>query len=206
MLRSLLLILLLATSSLANNFEHTTEHQQNFEVIYSLHNCEDRVDTMIQTQIHETITKIAGREFNRPVQKRGKKDDRRQLRTPSASRELYIDCSAPCGCYEYLACRVIQPWNCVDTCGHDCTCVRRLEEDEPRLLHKFGETANAEGAGTDECDKWDQGNLTFDEMDNILSCSATKAIKEEMAAIFNEEGSCLGDSDQFEALVTVFGS
>jgi NADH:ubiquinone oxidoreductase subunit C len=60
MLRSLGLYLLLATASLADDFgQHVEDHKQNFEVVYTLHNCEEWVDTMIRIQIHETITKIA---------------------------------------------------------------------------------------------------------------------------------------------------
>ena len=208
MLRSLALHLLLAAVSLAGNFEHANEHKQNFEVVCTPHNCEEWVDTMIRIQIHETITKIAGREFNRPVQRpRGQnKEDRRQLRTGVFLRELVVDCSAPCGCYEHLACRLTASWMCVDACGSaSCACERRLEEDESRLLHRFGETVDAAGVGKDECASWNQGNLTMSEMDSILSCAATKSIKEEMAKKFEEKNSCLGDIDQFQAMVTVLG-
>ena len=155
MLRSLGLFLLLATASLAQ-----TDTFYDFTVLYSTHSCEESVNTLIRTQIHQSVVDTAGQSFDKPVY--GHDEVRRNLRTGSSPRELQVNCNSPCGCAQYSACR-IQTYFCADTCGGDtdCTCARRLEDDEPRLL-QIG----------DQCDKhWNQENLNYAEMDsNLESC------------------------------------
>jgi hypothetical protein len=192
MSRSLGLFLFLATASVA----HTGTHY-DFTVSYSMHTCEDSVNTEIRALLHQSIVEIAGPDFNSPVY--GHDEVRRNLRTGSSPRELedYVACDSPCGCVE-AECQM-QPGQhpyCVDTCGggNTCSCTRRMEDREPRLLHNG-----------DQCAIW-QEDLTYDEMDSILSCEATIYIKTAMAVPFAEEDSCLGDIDQFEATVTILGS
>ena len=181
MLRSIALFLLLATASVVTSHDYT--------VMYSAYECEESVKTLIRTQIHASISEIGGRSFNKPVY--GYDKITRKLRTGSSPRALQ-DCTTCEGC-KLMACQIQKQFECADTCN-PCTCDRRLEDDEPRRLNP----SDDEG-----CGNWNEGNLTKTEMGDILTCEATKYIKEAMAERFAAANSCLPDIDEFTAIVTV---
>jgi hypothetical protein len=186
MLRLFGLFLLLATAS---SLDFTAVDHFEYTVLYSPHECGPNVDNWITAQTHVTITEIGGPKFNRPVTLRDTK--RRQLRAAAVSPRELVDCSAPCGCSDD-GCRMMS-WHCADTCFPDCTCERRLEDEDE--ASEIVNTARRAGTG-EECANWNPETLNRSEMSSILSCELTNILKEENTRI-----PCLGDT--IEARVTV---
>jgi hypothetical protein len=232
MLRSLGLFLLLATApSLAKHdhddlnyrvlmtrYNYTEDHCQYSNVV---------ITAAMQSAVSSSTKGLFNRVVRRQIQIEDDPNDRRQLslRTGAwaASREL-VYCDTHCRCQTILACRVLN--FCAESCI-SCGCDRRMEEEleflwpqqdvESSLSKGVGDEVKAGEEGgirqlkdvdeKEDCPAWNWNkdkNLSYYAINEIMTCSASRALKGLAQELIGEENWCLGDPDLLEVYVETY--
>jgi hypothetical protein len=220
MLRSLGLLLLLVTASVARDLTAALTDDLDYKVWMVRQNhaeedC-DAVDGDILLQMHESATSSTGGIFKKNVQR--EKDNGRKLRTGVSPRELGY-CDENCRCHRILMCQI--GGYCADSC-HPCECsYRHLEElpeffwevnveSSPAVVEVAGEgagkvSAGIQRGGEEVCPEWDnKQDYTVDEIDEIMTCATSKALKEMARSFKNDGNNCLGDPDLLVVHVEIY--
>jgi hypothetical protein len=233
MLRLLgLFFLLFATDSLAHKMADTPlAHEINTLLLpeggldykvwmtreeYNEEHCTAQIDVVIQAQMHESATSSTGGLFSKPVYR--EKDVERKLRTGVSPRELGY-CDEDCRCHTIIMCQI--GGYCADSC-HPCECsYRHLEElpeffwevnveSSPAVVEVAGEgagkvSAGIQRGGEEVCPEWDnKQDYTVDEIDEIMTCATSKALKEMARSFKNDGNNCLGDPDLLVVHVEIY--
>jgi hypothetical protein len=221
MLRSLGVFLLLETAALA-------QQDLNYRVAMTRHNyTEDHceyVNTVITAAMQSSASSSTMGLFNRVVNREIEDPSRRKLRTGDSPRDLEW-CDAHCRCQTILMCQI--GGYCAESCT-SCGCDRRMEEEPEFLwpqedvessfsLEGVGEEIIAgEGVGTrqledgdedEDCPVWDwhrDRKLSRYEIDEIMTCSASKALKGLAQELILEGNWCLGTRDLLEVYVETY--
>jgi hypothetical protein len=220
MLRSLgLFLFFLATASLAQQ-----EDLKNYKVYMTRYNfteahCDHDTDTEITAQMQASVSSSTHGYFNRVVNRVTLDPSTRKLRIGASPRDLGW-CDKYCRCEAILMCKI--GCYCADSCT-DCGCDRRMEE-EPSFLWPQEDVESSlslegvvevitageeegvrqlENSEDEDCPTWnlERGRklLTSDEMDGIMTCSASKALKELARDLREQRGNnCLGNPEDLE--------
>jgi hypothetical protein len=218
--------LLLATDSLAHKMADTPlAHEINTLLLpeggldykvwmtreeYNEEHCTAQIDVVIQAQMHESATSSTGGLFSKPVYR--EKDVERKLRTGVSPRELGY-CDEDCRCHTIIMCQI--GGYCADSC-HPCECrTRRRMVEEEFVFSQHDATEHDEPAGGydivsitdggDVCPKWNSTKaFNEEEINDIMRCETSKALKKLAITLKKEGNNCLGAPDKLNVRVEIF--